>query len=205
MNQQLLLTSVFFLLLLVEGQISFAAEADTAALPGMTPEKLEKEVQRRFDYVDRRLLSGRLAKTIEESDNIQARAILQRSREKMPQISEWIAEGKLQDAYSALQELSRAMRTALQLVRARERGVKKLKDEMDEARIINDAYFERVKKRGAMEAMGEVRALIERAQEVRMEAEKRQGQNDYQEAKNLFDQSTQLLKKAVSLFRSEKG
>ncbi len=205
MKHQLLLACVIFLLLLAEGRLLFAAEVGSGAPPDMLPEKLEKEVQRRFKYIDQRLLSGRSAKSIEESGNPQALDILRRSRERMSEIAQWISEGKLNEAYGALQEVGRAMREALQLARAKERSAKKLRDEMEEARVVNDAYFERVKKRGALGAKGEVGTLIEQAREIRAKADVLQERGDYQGAKASFERSTQLLKKAVSLFRGKKG
>jgi len=111
MKQQLLIACALFLLLFADGRSLTAAEAGSGGVPpDMTPEKLEKEVQRRFKYIEQRLLSGRSARTIEESGNARAMEILRRSKERMGTISQWISEGRLEDAYLALRELGRSMR-----------------------------------------------------------------------------------------------
>ncbi len=205
MKQQLLFACALFLLLLADGRSLIAAEAGSGGVPpDMTPEKLEKEVQRRFKYIDQRLLSGRSARAIEESGNARAIEILRRSKERMGEISQWISEGRLEDAYLALRELGRSMREALQLARAKERSEKKVRDGMEEAKVVNDAYFERVKKRGATSAQGEIKDLINRAKKARVRADMERKRGDYVTARVSYEESTRLLKEAISLFREGK-
>ena len=205
MKQQLLFACALFLLLLADGRLLIAAEAGSGGVPpDMTPEKLEKEVQRRFKYIDQRLLSGRSARAIEESGNARAIEILRRSKERMGEISQWISEGRLEDAYLALRELGRSMREALQLARAKERSEKKVRDGMEEAKVVNDAYFERVKKRGATSAQGEIKDLINRAKKARVRADMERKRGDYVTARVSYEESTRLLKEAISLFREGK-
>lgn len=205
MKQQLLFACALFLLLLADGRLLIAAEAGSGGVPpDMTPERLEKEVQRRFKYIDQRLLSGRSARAIEESGNARAIEILRRSKERMGEISQWISEGRLEDAYLALRELGRSMREALQLARAKERSEKKVRDGMEEAKVVNDAYFERVKKRGATSAQGEIKDLINRAKKARVRADMERKRGDYVTARVSYEESTRLLKEAISLFREGK-
>ena len=171
--------------------------------PEMTAEKLEKAVKRRFKYIDKRLLSGKPAKSIEESGNQPAIDILQRSREQRDKIAGWIAQERFEDAYVALQELGRSMKEAIQLSRARELDLKKIKNDMDSARITNDAYLELVKKRGATGAGGEVAALVEQAHEARAKADELQKNGDYAGATGYFLTSTRLLMKAALSLRDK--
>jgi len=202
MKQQLLIACALFLLLFADGRSLTAAEAGSGGVPpDMTPEKLEKEVQRRFKYIEQRLLSGRSARTIEESGNARAMEILRRSKERMGTISQWISEGRLEDAYLALRELGRSMREALQLARAKERSEKKVRDGMEEAKVVNDAYFERVKKRGATSAKGDIKILIDKAKKARARADLERKRGDYVTARVSYEESTRLLKDAISLFR----
>ena len=199
---RLLLAVCFvYALSLVFGITSLAADAKELP-PGMTPEKLEKTVKRRFDYIDKRLLAGKSAKSIEESGNQRALEILQQSRKNRDEIAAWIDKGNFESAYWALQDLARSIKEALQLSRAKQRDAKKLKDDMDSARIANDAYFELVRKRGIADAGGEVAALVEQARKIRAEADNLRNNNDYAGATERFLDSTGLLKKAASLFRS---
>ena len=202
MKRRLLVACTMFLLLLVEGRTSAAVEGGSMDVSQeMSPEKLEKEVQRRFTYIERRLLSGRSARTIEESGNARAMGILRRSRERMREISRWISEGRLRKAHSELREVGRSLREALQLARARERREKKVRDGMEEARIVSGAYFERVKKRGVTEAKGDVKLLIDKAREARSRADMERRRGDYVSARAFYEESTRLLKRAISLFR----
>ena len=202
MNCRLPVISVVCALFFVNSIQLFAEDA-TGAPPAMTPEKLEKVVKRQFKYIDKRLLSGKSAKVIEESGNQQAIDILQRSRESRDEIAGWIAQGRLQDAYTALQEISRSMKKAMRLSRARERSAKKLKDDMDSARVANDAYFELVRKRGVADIGGEAADFVNRAREARNKADDLRDKRDYKGAAEYFSISTRLLKKAASLFRDK--
>ncbi len=205
-KQQLLLACcVLFFLSFLEVRLVAGGDSPLGVPPDMTQEKLEKEVPRRFRYIETRLLSGRSAKIIEASGNAQAMEILRHSKGRMPEVEAWISEGRLGEAYVALQEIARSMREALQLARARERGVKKLKDEMEETRVVNQAYFERAMKRGVNSAGGEIRKLMQQAQKARAEAEIMRERLDYKGAKDSFGRSTQLLKKAITLSRERKN
>ncbi len=195
---------MILLLSCVGGNPSLMAETGSGVPPGMTQEQLEKEVQRRFSYVKERLLAGRLAKAIEEGDSLQAKAIFEQSKERMAEIEQWIREGRLPDAYVALQEVSRAMRKASQLARARERKAKRLRDELEEARIVNDAYFERVQKRGATRVTGEVADLIEEARKEREKGVNMMEAGEHLKARTAFESSTRLLKKAMALFKESR-
>ncbi len=188
-------------LFLISSATSPVAEERTLP-PGMTPEKLERSVKRRFDYIDKRLLAGKSAKSIEESGNRRALEILSQSRKSRDEIAGWIAQGRFEDAYWALQDLARAMKEALQLSRAKQRDAKKIKDAMDSARVANDAYFELVRKRKIAESGGEAAALVEQARNARAEADELRGSDDHAGATERLLVSTELLKKAVSLFRS---
>ena len=199
---RLVLAVCFACVLLLFSGVTSLAAGEKELPPGMTPEKLEKTVKRRFEYIDKRLLSGKSAQSIEESGNPQAVEILWQSRKSRDEIAGWIAQGEFERAYWGLQELARAMKEALQLSRARQRDAKKLKDDMDSARVVNDAYFELARKRGIAEAGGEVAALVEQARKVRAEADELRSKGDYAGATERFLSSTTLLKKAASLFRS---
>ena len=202
MNYRLLVLCIVCALFFVNSVKLFAEDA-ADAVPDMTPEKLEKVVKRQFKYIDKRLLSGKSANKIEESGNQQAIDILQRSRESRDEIAGWIAQGRFGDAYKALQEISRSMKRAIQLSRAKERSAKKLKDEMDSARVANDAYFELVRKRGIADIGGEAADFISRAREARKKADDLRDSSDYKGATEHLSISTRLLKKATSLFRDK--
>ncbi len=171
---------------------------------GMSQTRLEKTVKRRFDYIDKRLLSGKSARTIEESGNRQAIEILNQSRRRRDEIADLIAREEFQEAYRGLQELAHRLKDALQLARARQRGAKKLKDDMESARVVNDAYFELVRKRGISSAADDVGELLRQARQARSNADELLEKSDYDAARKQFVISTDLLKKAASLFRGRK-
>ena len=192
---------LFCMLFFVDSVTLFAGEAVANIPPDMTPEKLEKTVKLRFKYVDKRLLSGKSAKEIEESGNQQAIDILRHSRGSRDKIADWIIQGRYEDAYIALQELGRSMKEAMRLSRARELGAKKIKNDLDSARIENDTYFELIKKRADDDVVGELAELIEQARDARVKADELKKNNDFQGATEYFLTSTRLLKKATSSLR----
>ncbi len=169
--------------------------------PDMTQEKLEKTVKRKFQYIDKRLLSGKSAEAIEESGNQQAIDILQSSRDSRDQIADWISHGQFENAYGALKKLGHSMRQAMQLTRAKEVSAKKIKNAMDSARIANDTYFELIKKRGDTNAGRKTIVMIEQAHEARTKADELQNNNDFQKATEYYLASTKLLKNAVATLR----
>jgi len=189
------------------GTSGLYAAASRALPKGMTPEKLERSVVRMLDYVDTRLLNGKSAKKIEDSENYEAIARLYRCREDRDLIAAWINQGQFEDAYWALKDLNKILKGAMAMSRAQERAAKKAKDKIDAARAISDAYFVRAKQRGIHKGNGgkEALELFISAQERRLNAQDLHADKDYQAATAAFERSIKLLKKAIAFSRKQGG
>lgn len=177
---------------------TLCAEKINTSTPEMTQQKLEKTVVRQFDYIDKRLLSGTSAQKIIESRNTEAIEILERARESKDEIAKQIKDGKYKKAIFALRKLNVSINKAIKMSRSKDKSVKKIKDDMESAHIINDTYFARAKKWGIDkgDAGEDAQTLIEKAVEKRNQAEQ-----DFKAALEGFHASTELLKKAVAAAR----
>lgn len=195
------------ILVILSSAASLHAETGKALPKGMTPEKLEKSVNRQLKYIDDRLLSGKSARQIEESGNASAIAILQNSRKERDRIAEQIRQGKLEASYWALQDLGKSLRTAMKMVRAKDIAAKKIKDDMESARIASDAYYNRAKQRKIDKGDGGPEALefFQRAQKARNEANRLVIAKDYKSAMAVFLDSSRLLQKAIALSKKKRS
>ena len=177
------------------------AFAEERTLPKkMTPAKLEKSVHRQLKYTDKRLLSGKSADQILNSNNNEAISILEDSKKTRDVIAKQIEKGEFEDAYWALKDLGKLIRSASKLVRAKGVNAKKTKDDLDSARITSDAYEERAKQRSIADGNGgkEAHELFKQAIEKREEASKLEKEKKYKESTATYLNSTELLKRAIA-------
>jgi len=177
------------------------AFAEERTLPKkMTPAKLGKSVHRQLKYIDKRLLAGKSADQILNSGNDKAISILNESKKTRDLIADQIEKGEIEPAYWALKDLGNALRAASKLVRAKSVTAKKIKDDLDLARIKSDAYEERAKQRGIHDSNGgnEARELFNQAEEKRKEASKLEKSKKYKEATTAYLSSTENFKKAIA-------
>jgi len=174
------------------------AEEKNNSVPEMSQEKLERMVIRQFNYIDQRLLKGTSAQKIMESRNTEAIKILELARKSKDDIAELIDDKNYRDAYLALRKLNTSIKKAIKISHAKDKVVKKIKDDMESAHIINDTYLARAKKWGIDkgDAGEEALAFIKQAIERRTKAEQ-----DFKAASDGFHESTELLKKAVAAAR----
>ncbi len=166
----------------------------------MTPAKLEKSVQRQLKYIDSRLLSGKSADQILNSGNRNAIAILEESRKTRDLIARQIEQGETEAAYWALKDLAGSLRQAAKLVRAKERSAKKIRDDLESARIKSDAFQERARQRSIHDGNGgkEAHKLYKQAVAKRKEARRLEEKRRYKEATVVYLNSTELLRKAIA-------
>ncbi len=177
------------------------AFAEERVLPKkMTPAKLEKSVHRQLKYIDKRLLAGKSADQILNSGNDKAIFILNESKKKRDIIAKQIEEGEMEPAYWALKDLGNELRAASKLVRAKNVSAKKIKDDLDLAKIKSDAYEERAKQRGIHDGSGgkEAHDLFEQAEEKRKEARQLEKNKKYKESTSAYLSSTEFIKKAIA-------
>jgi len=177
------------------------AFAEERTLPKkMTPAKLVKSVHRQLKYIDKRLLSGKSADQILNSGNDKAISILNESKKTRDLIAEQIEKGEMEASYWALKDLGNELRTASKLVRAKSVAAKKIKDDLDLARIKSDAYEERAKQRGIHDGSGgkEAHDLFEQAEEKRKEARQLEKNKKYKESTSAYLSSTEFIKKAIA-------
>ncbi|MES0328172.1 MAG: hypothetical protein ABUK13_08275 [Gammaproteobacteria bacterium] len=174
------------------------AENTSTTTPEMTQQKLERSVIRQFDYIDKRLLSGTNTQTIIESRNTEAIEILERARASKDEIAKQIKDREYKNAILALRKLNTAINKAIKMSRSEDKAVKKIKDDMETAHIINDSFFARAKKWGIDkgDTGEEAQTLIQKAVKKRSQAEQ-----DFKAALDGFHASTRLLKKAVAAAR----
>ncbi len=198
MNTILRCLLITFFLFSCTAPFAFAQER---TLPKkMTPAKLVKSVHRQLKYIDTRLLSGKSADKILNSGNDKAISILKESKKTRDLIAEQIKKGEMEASYWALKDLGKQISNALKLVRAKSVNAKKIKDDLDGARIISDAYEERARQRGihgddgSKDALG----LYNQAVKKRKEAHKLEREKNYRKATVSYLGSTELLKKAIA-------
>lgn len=198
MNTMLRCLTITLFLFSCTAPLAFAQER---TLPKkMTPAKLEKSVHRQLKYIDKRLLAGKSADQILNSGNNKAISILNESKENRDIIAKQIEKGEIEAAYWALKDLGNSLRSAAKLVRAKELSAKKIKNDLDSARIKSDAYEERAKQRSIHDGNGgeEAHKLYKRAIEKRKEASLLEKNNKYKDATAVYLSSMELLKKAIA-------
>ncbi len=185
--------------------VSYPAEAETVDdyLSTMSKEKLERTINRQFQYINKRLLSKKVVGKIENSKNDEAINLLNKARRMRNDIEVQIEAGEYKNAYKSLQKLNNFLSEAMKISRARERATKKILDELEQARIVNDAYFERIRKRfiNKIDVNDRIRSLYKNAQTNKAEADKAKLTNEYRKATIRFQESTELLKKMIVMIR----
>ena len=191
--------------LLFMGTSGLYAEESRVLPKGMTPEKLEASVVKMLNYVDQRLLNGKNAKKIEASENYEAIARLYRSREDMDMIGAWVKQGQFEEAYWALKDLNVVLKDAMKMSWVEEREAKEVKDRLDSACAISDAYYVRAKQRGIHKGDRGDQALdlLISAQERRIRAQALAADKDYKEAAAVYQKSTELLRKSIATARKQ--
>ncbi|HEC15607.1 MAG TPA: hypothetical protein ENI99_03400 [Sedimenticola sp.] len=189
------------------GSAGLCADEQKGLPKGMTPEKLERSVNKTLRYIDKRLLSGKSAGKIEASGSAEAVALLRRSREERDKIAEQIDRGQYEEAYWALKELNKSLKKAMRLSRAKERAAREAGNRLESARAISDAYYERARKRGIGRGAGgdEAFALYRQAEQRRIQARSLEGDEDPVSAAAAYEGSTELLQKAIALARKQGG
>jgi hypothetical protein len=189
----------------VMGTSGLYAEESRVLPKGMTSAKLKASVVKMFNYVDQRLLNGKNAKKIEASENHEAIARLQRSREDMDMIAARVKQGQFEKAYWALKDLNVVLKDAIKMSWLEERAAKEAKDRLDSACAISDAYYVRAKQRGIHNGDRGAQALdlLISAQEKRIRAQALEADKDYKEAATVYQKSTELLRKAITTARKQ--
>ena len=203
MNTILRCLTITFFLFSCAAPLAFAEER---TLPKkMTPAKLVKSVHRQLKYIDTRLLSGKSADQILNSRNDAAISILTESKKKREVIAKLIEDGEMEASYWALKDLGNSLRAASKLVRAKNVIAKKIKDDLDLARIKSDAYEERAKQRGILDGSGgkDALELFKQAIEKREEASKLEKSKKYKEATTAYLNSTELLTNAIATAKKQ--
>ena len=187
------------------GTSGLYAEESRVLPKGMTPAKLEASVVKMLNYVDQRLLNGKNAKKIETSENYEAIARLQRSREDMDMIAAWVKQGQFEEAYWALKDMNVVLKDAMKMSWVEERAAKEVKDRLDSACAISDAYYVRAKQRSIHKGRGGDKALdlMISAQERRIRAQALAADKDYKEAAAVYQKSTELLRKSIATARKQ--
>jgi len=181
--------------------------AKEPAIPeGMTGEQLEKAVIRRADYINNRLLSDETTKEIQASGNQKAISILKQVMIDKKKVDELIKKRKFRDAFIALHHLNNSIMESIKLITAKERGEKKIKDDLETARVSNDAYISLAIKRDLEGGVAgrEGIELFKKAKETRTEAVRYQEEEKFSKALDSYNKSNRLLKKAIALAKKKK-
>ena len=179
--------------------ISDLAAKESDLLPkGMTPQKLVKSVNRKYAYINKRLMSESALKKIKLSGNKEAISLIKEAQLIRDNAGKLIEKKAYKKAYFELKELNAKMSKALKLSRSGARQEKKLKDAMHSAEIINDTYVERAKKRDiSVNSSSEAFAIYKDAIKMRVKASKERKAKRYLAAIESYKNSTNLLKKAI--------
>lgn len=175
------------------------AAKESDILPkGMTPEKLVKSVTRKYAYINKRLMSESALEKIRLSGNKEALSIVNKAELLRDDVGRQIEKKAYKKAYFELKELNVLMSKAMKLSRSGQREAKKIKDEMESAKIINDTYIERAKKREiSVNSGSDAFHLYSDAMKVRHKASKESEANNYKAATISYKESTAILKKAI--------
>ncbi|GEM_PF-2247275 len=203
MNTMLRCLTITLFLFSCTAPLAFAQER---TLPKkMTPAKLEKSVHRQLKYIDKRLLAGKSAEQILNSGNDKAISILNESKKTRDLIAKQIEKGEIEAAYWTLKDLGNSLRSAAKLVRAKGLSAKKIKDDLDSARIKSDAYQERAKQRSIHDGNGgeDAHKLYKQAIEKRKEASLLEKNKKYKDATAIYLSSMELLKKAIATSKQQ--
>ncbi len=174
-----------------------AEEADL--LPkGMTPKKLLKSVTRTYAYINKRLMSESALKKIKSSGNEKAISHVNEALLIRDRIAIQINNREYKTAYFELKKLNTAMGKALKLSRSGVREIIELKNEMESAKIINDTYINRARKRDiSVDSGSEAFAIYKAAMKKRVEASKQRKAKKYGVATTSYKESTRLLKQSI--------
>ncbi|MBW2467263.1 MAG: hypothetical protein JRF02_08185 [Deltaproteobacteria bacterium] len=186
---------------------SIYAEIERELPNGMTEEKLRKSVNRQFNYITKRLLSGKSADKILASNNTTAINILKDAKRSSEDIATLISENKYKEAYFALKDLNNSLKIALKLSRAKDVAHKKSQDEAENARIISDAYLDRAKQHGIDAGDGGKKAYkhFTNAINLRNKASILEEKSSFAEAVSLYSQATDELKKAIAVTKDRES
>jgi len=174
-----------------------AKEADV--LPkGMTPKKLLKSVTRKYAYINKRLMSESALKKIKSSGNEKAISHVNEALLIRDRIAIQINNKEYKTAYFELKKLNVAMSKALKLSRSGVRKLTELKNEMESAKIINDTYINRARKRDiSVNSGSEAFTIYKTAMKKRVEASKQRKAKKYSAATMSYKKSTRLLKQSI--------
>ncbi|MDH5572362.1 MAG: hypothetical protein OEY89_11390 [Gammaproteobacteria bacterium] len=194
--------SMLSMVLLINCNIVYAESVDDYSST-MSREKFEKTINRQFQYINERLLSEKTTGGIANSNNEEAVELLKKAIEIRDEIAKQIEENKYEEAYNSLQKINSFLSDALKISRSKERLEKKIIDDMEHSRIVNDAYLERVKKRFVGKYTDDSKAIehYKNAIIIRDKADKAKLRKEYQTAIDNYHESTELLKIMISLVK----
>ncbi|MCF6280641.1 MAG: hypothetical protein L3J28_00270 [Candidatus Polarisedimenticolaceae bacterium] len=175
------------------------AAKESDVLPkGMTPKKLLKSVTRKYAYINKRLMSESVLEKIKASGNQKAISNISEAQQVRDRIAIQINNKEYKNAYFELKRLNSLMSKALKLSRSGERKIKQLKNDMESAKIVNDTYIARARKRDiSVNSGSEAFTIYKEAMKRRVEASKQKKAKKYKAATTSYKESTRLLKESI--------
>ncbi len=173
----------------------------------MSREKFERIIDRQFQYINKRLLNKKIIGKIENSGNDQAISLLNQAMKMRDEIAEQIEAKRYEGAYESLQKINNFLSEAMKISRSKERAAKKIRDDLDMARIVNEAYFERAQNRviDKLNLNDEAASYYERALGKKIEADNARSGNEFETAIIRFQESTKSLKKMIATIKKTEG
>ncbi len=177
---------------------NLAAKESDVLPKGMTPKKLLKSVTRKYAYINKRLMSESTLNKIKSSGNEKAISKVNEALLIRDRVAIQINNKEYKRAYFGLKELNALMGKALKLSRSGARKVTEIKNEMESAKIINDTYINRARKRDiSVDSGSEAFAIYKEAMKRRVEASKQKKAKKYGAAITSYKASTRLLQQSI--------
>lgn len=191
--------SVCLLSLFLAVVIGDLAAKESDVLPkGMTPKKLLKSVTKKYAYINKRLMSESTLNKIKSAGNEKAISKVNEALLIRDRVAIQINNEEYKRAYFELKKLNALMGKALKLSRSGVRKVTEIKNEMESAKIINDTYINRARKRDiSVDSGSEAFAIYKEAMKRRVEASKQKKAKKYGVAITSYKESTRLLKQSI--------
>lgn len=190
---------ICFISLFLMVSIGDLAAKESDVLPkGMTAKKLLKSVTRKYAYINKRLMSESALEKIKASGNQKAISNINEALQVRDRVAIQINNKEYKTAYFELKRLNSLMGEALKLSRSGERKVKQLKNDMESAKIVNDTYIARARKRDiSVNSGSDAFSIYKEAMKRRVEASKQRKDKKYKAATTSYKESTRLLKESI--------
>ncbi len=176
-------------------KLSYAAEPPVVELT-------EKDALAMAKYMDTLLAAeSSLIKSIEDSGNEKAKAILRTAKEKRLEADKDMGQKKYNDAYIKLQASYNHLMEGVKAATARSREEKILMDDMEESKVAADMYITAAEKAAKGTKNTEALKLVQDAVAARAKADEDVKNRDFKEALKNMEASISYARRVVILLK----